>query len=83
MERQMRNLILSANAFFLLLSFATYAQQTSSSTTSASITATPIENMCVERGLKCCNKARGKRAEKIRLKCEKKYKCNCPTLVNK
>jgi len=41
-------------------------------------TIAPTASVCTERGLKCCNKARGKRAIKIISKCEKKYKCVCP-----
>lgn len=58
----------------LLISLNTFAQTNAPVTASA----TTAANMCTERGLKCCNKARGKRAEKIRSKCEKKYKCICP-----
>ena len=63
----------------LALSLSVFAQNTA---TVAATTSTSTAQMCVERGLKCCLKARGKRAEKIRTKCEKKYKCTCPARLN-
>lgn len=62
-------------AIFLFVSLNVFAQNNLPTTTS---TPTASMNACMERGLKCCNKARGKRADKIRAKCEKKYKCMCP-----